>query len=80
MNIDICIIQETFANTSLRYMMIFIFPVLFLGWKFIKKTKFKRAHEIDLQQDLAEIEHYTANFMPTPDKNAWDKWFNKIFS
>ncbi|KAF2120512.1 amino acid permease/ SLC12A domain-containing protein [Lophiotrema nucula] len=62
------------------YMMIFVFPVLFLGWKFIKRSKFKRAHEIDLYQDLEEIEEYTRNFVPTPDKNAFDKWFNKIFS
>lgn len=61
-------------------MMIFLFPVLFLGWKFIKKTKFKRAHEIDLYQDLEEIEEYTRNFVPKPDKNAFDKWFNKLFS
>lgn len=61
-------------------MMIFIFPVLFVGWKLFYKTKFKRAHEIDLVQDLEEIEHYTRNFVPTPDKNVWDKWFNKIFS
>ncbi|KAF2471983.1 uncharacterized protein BDR25DRAFT_259261 [Lindgomyces ingoldianus] len=62
------------------YMMIFVFPVLFLGWKFIKRTKFMKPEEIDLYQDLEEIEEYTRNFVPTPDKNAFDKWFNKLFS
>ena len=61
-------------------MMIFVFPVLFIGWKIIKKTKFKKAHEIDLFEDLEEIEQYHRNFVPAPDKNKWDKWFNKMFS
>ena len=61
-------------------MMIFVFPVLFIGWKVFHKTKFKKAHEIDLVGEVDEIEEYTRNFVPTPDKNAVDKWFNKIFS
>lgn len=61
-------------------MMIFIFPVLYLGWKFIKRTKFIKAHEVDLYQNVEEIEEYTRNFVPAPDKNAFDKWFNKLFS
>lgn len=59
--------------------MIMFFPVLFLGWKFIKKTKFKRAHEIDLQQDLAEIEHYTENFVETKEENAFNRFLDKVF-
>ena len=31
-------------------------------------------------EEVDEIEEYTRNFVPTPDKNAVDKWFNKIFS
>ncbi|OCL12726.1 hypothetical protein AOQ84DRAFT_227151 [Glonium stellatum] len=61
------------------YMMIFVFPVLYLGWKIVKKTKFKSPMEVDLYQDLEEIEEYTKNFMPKPDKNWADKYFNKIF-
>lgn len=60
-------------------MMIFIFPTLFVGWKIVKKTKFKRAHEIDLQQDLEEIEEYTRNFVPTHEENAFNRWLDKIF-
>ncbi|OCK86446.1 amino acid permease [Lepidopterella palustris CBS 459.81] len=62
------------------YMMIFVFPVLYIGWKIIKRTEFKGPMDIDLQQDLEEIEEYTRNFVPTPDKNVVDKWFNKLFS
>ncbi|KAF2267123.1 hypothetical protein CC78DRAFT_577663 [Lojkania enalia] len=62
------------------YMMIFVFPVLYLGWKFVKKTNFKKAEEVDLYQGVEDIEEYTRNFVPAPDKNAVDKWFNKLFS
>jgi amino acid transporter len=59
--------------------MIMLFPVLFVGWKFLKKTKFKRAHEIDLQQDLAEIEHYTKNFVEEVETNKFNRFLDKVF-
>ncbi|KAK3203641.1 hypothetical protein GRF29_106g189048 [Pseudopithomyces chartarum] len=61
------------------YMMIFIFPVLYGGWKIIKKTKQKKPHEVDLQEDLEEIEEYTRNFVEVDDQNAFNKWMDKIF-
>lgn len=60
-------------------MMIFIFPVLFLGWKFVKKTKWKKAHEIDLREDLEEIEEYTRNYVEVKDQNKFNRWMDKIF-
>ena len=36
--------------------MIFVLPVLHLGWKIIKKTKFKSPLEVDLYRDLEGIE------------------------
>lgn len=66
--------------TDSRYMMIFLFPVVFIGWKLLKRTKFIRAHEIDLLQDLEEIEEYTRNFVPVPPKNKAHHWFNELFS
>jgi yeast amino acid transporter len=59
--------------------MIFLFPVLLVGWKFIKKTQFKRAHEIDLQQDLEEIEHYTRNYVERKEENMFNRWLDKVF-
>lgn len=59
--------------------MIMLFPVLFVGWKILKKTKFKRAHEIDLQQDLAEIEHYTNNYVEEVETNKFNKFLDKVF-
>ena len=61
-------------------MMIFVFPILFFGWKFVKKTKWIRSSEADLYQDLDEIEEYHKNYAPTPPKNAVEKWFNRLFS
>ncbi|KAK8054458.1 hypothetical protein PG994_009525 [Apiospora phragmitis] len=50
------------------YMMLFICPVLYIGWKLIHKTKFVNPHEADLLQDLAGIEEYTKNFVVVPAK------------
>ena len=60
-------------------MMIFIFPVLFVGWKIIKKTKWKKAHELDLQEDLEEIEEYQRNYVEVQDQNVFNRWMDKIF-
>jgi len=59
--------------------MIMLFPVLYIGWKVLKKTKFKRAHEIDLQQDLEEIEHYTRNFVEDTETNRFNRFLDKVF-
>ena len=50
------------------YMMIGVFPVVFLGWKLLKRTKWLKPHEVDLQKDLDEIEEYTRNFVERPPK------------
>ena len=60
-------------------MMVFLFPVIFLGWKFIKKTKTVQAHEADLVTDLAEIEEYHRNFVPTVETNWFNKTLDKLF-
>ena len=54
--------------TWCRYTVIFVSPVLYLGWKIIKKTKFKSSLEVDLYHDLQEIEEYTRNFVLKPNK------------
>ncbi|ODH50004.1 hypothetical protein GX48_03808 [Paracoccidioides brasiliensis] len=50
------------------YTMIGVCPLLFLGWKLIKKTKWLKPHEVDLFTDVAEIDEYTRKFVPTPPK------------
>lgn len=51
-----------------RYTMIAVFPILFVFWKFFKKTEFRKPEDVDLFQDLPEIEEYHRNFIETPPK------------
>ncbi|CAI7627628.1 unnamed protein product [Penicillium pancosmium] len=44
------------------YTMVLIAPVLFFGWKLIKRTKFIKAHEADLIWDRPVIDAYEASF------------------
>lgn len=60
--------------------MIFVFPLLYFGWKFLKRTKSIKAEDADLYQDVEEIEEYHSNYVPSKPKNAVDKWFNWLFS
>ena len=48
------------------YTMIGVFPVLFVGWKLLKKTKFVKSEDCDLYRDVGEIEEYTRNYVPSP--------------
>lgn len=50
------------------YTMIGVFPLLFFGWKFLKKTKWLKAEEVDLLKDLDEIEEYTRNYVAVPPR------------
>jgi amino acid transporter len=59
--------------------MVFLFPVLFVGWKLIKKTKIVKAHEADLVTDLAEIEEYHRNFVEVPETNTFNRVLDKLF-
>jgi amino acid transporter len=45
--------------------MIGVFPVLYVVWKLIHKTKIYKPEEVDLQKDVAEIEEYEREFIPT---------------
>lgn len=50
------------------YTMIGVFPILFVTWKLLKKTKWMKPHEVDIYRDVEEIEEYTRNFVPRPPK------------
>lgn len=49
-----------------RYTMIGVCPVLYVGWKILKRSKFQRAEGIDLVKNLGEVEEYEANYVPKP--------------
>lgn len=48
--------------------MIPVFPVLYVGWKLVHKTRIHRPHEVDLLRDKAAIDEYERNFVPEPPK------------
>lgn len=48
--------------------MIGVCPILFVGYKVAKRTRFHRADEIDLFKNLDEIEEYHRTYVPTPPK------------
>lgn len=56
------------ADLCDRYTMIGVCPVLFVGWKLLKRSKFLKPEEVDLFQNLDEIEEYEANYRPEPSK------------
>ncbi|KAI9677013.1 MAG: hypothetical protein M1817_006852 [Caeruleum heppii] len=62
------------------YTMIGVFPILYFGWKFLNKTKILRPEEVDLVKDVEEIEEYTRNYVAVPPRNAFVKYFDKVFS
>ena len=55
-------------NFLFSYMMCAVFPILFVGWKIIKKTKWLKPEEVDLTKDLDEIAEYERNYMPKPPR------------
>lgn len=62
------------------YAMICVFPVLFIGWKLLKRTKWLAPHEVDLFRDLAEIEDYTRDYVRVPEKSVTFLFFSRLFS
>lgn len=48
--------------------MIAVCPILYLGYKFVNKTKLHRSDEIDLVKNVDEIEEYQRTYVPSPPK------------
>jgi len=45
------------------YTMIGVFPILYVGWKIVHRTKFRRPEEVDLVSGVEEIDDYTKNYV-----------------
>ena len=50
------------------YTMIAVFPILFVAWKLLKRTKWLKPSEVDLYRDVEEIEEYQRNYVPSPPR------------
>ena len=60
--------QWSIPTFFFSYTMIGVFPILFVFWKFYKKTKWLDPKEVDLLKDVDVIEEYTRNYVPQPPK------------
>ncbi|KAF9888489.1 hypothetical protein FE257_008596 [Aspergillus nanangensis] len=58
---------ETFFS---NYTMQLLAPLLFIGWKLVKKTKYIRPHEVDLVWERPSIDAYE-NAITTPPVGFW---------
>lgn len=54
--------QWSVSSFFTYYTMVLVAPVLFFGWKLIKRTKLIKAHEMDLVWDRPIIDAYEATF------------------
>lgn len=54
--------------TPASYTMIAVFPALYFGYKFVRKTKIHKPEEVDLHKDLDVIAEYERNYVPIPPK------------
>lgn len=57
------------------YTMIGVFPVLFVSWKLLKRTKFLKLEEVDLRGGVEEIEEYSRDYIPVPPKYVYFFYF-----
>lgn len=48
------------------YTMVGVFPVLYVGWKLIHKTKIHKPEDVDLRKDLDTVAEYEQNYVPQP--------------
>lgn len=62
------------ANFITSYLPLGLFPVLYFGFKFIKKTRFVRVSEMDFVSDIAQIE------AETYEEEKPTTWYGKFWS
>ncbi|KAK7408343.1 general amino acid permease agp2 [Neonectria punicea] len=62
------------------YTMVGVFPVLYIGWKLIHKTRILKPEEVDLHKDLDMIEEYERNYVPQSASSYFEKILDKLFS
>ena len=68
------------ATFLFSYTMIGVFPVLFVSWKVLKKTKFLRPEEVDLREGVEAIEEYSREYVPVASKYVFQfSFFPKLF-
>ena len=61
-----CFMPWSTTNFFFNYLMLILAPILYLGWKLIKKTKIVKASEADLVWERPLIDAYEATFIDEP--------------
>ncbi|EPE28941.1 hypothetical protein GLAREA_00099 [Glarea lozoyensis ATCC 20868] len=62
------------------YLMIGVFPVIFVSWKVLKKTKWLKPEEVNLRpSEVEEIEEYTRNYVERIPKTRWHGYVDRLF-
>lgn len=54
------------GNFFIYYTMLIVAPILFVGWKVLKKTKWLKPHELDLMWERPTIDAYELTFTSPP--------------
>ncbi|CUM68250.1 uncharacterized protein PRCAT00005971001 [Priceomyces carsonii] len=70
------------------YLMLFIDAAIFIGYKIIKRTKWRKASEVDLQTGLKEVDLHEEQFYQelekvkglSSDGNIQSKWYDRFFT
>ncbi|KAG6277476.1 hypothetical protein E4U47_007169 [Claviceps purpurea] len=55
------------------YTMLAVFPILYLGYKVVHKTKIYKPEEVELLKDLDTIEEYERLYVSKPAKNRFER-------
>jgi amino acid transporter len=57
-----------------------IFPLIFVGWKLFKKTRWLKPHEVVVKgPEVDEIDEYTNNYVERVPRTRWHGYVNKLF-
>ncbi|BCR84919.1 putative general amino acid permease (Agp2) [Aspergillus chevalieri] len=67
------------ASFFFSYTMIGVFPILYVGWKLVHRTKFRRPEEVDLVSGVEEIDDYTRNYVEVKPTNIFTKTSRVLF-
>ncbi|KAG5982687.1 hypothetical protein E4U55_001532 [Claviceps digitariae] len=71
--------QWSISNFLFSYTMVAVFPILYMGYKVIRKTKIHKPEEVDLHKDLDVIEEYERNYVSKPPKNRFERALDTLF-
>ncbi|KKA28644.1 hypothetical protein TD95_001892 [Thielaviopsis punctulata] len=61
------------------YTMVVVFPIMFLVWKKVKKSEWKKSEDVDLISGLAEIEKYEERYVEVKATDMYNRVLDRLF-